>query len=57
MDVPESESSLTLKAIKKAKYVELLGYGKVEFKKTKDGLTITFPKYLPNNIAMVLKIK
>jgi len=57
MDVPESESSLTLKAIKKAKYVELLGYGKVDFKKTKDGLTITFPKYLPNNIAMVLKIK
>ena len=38
------------------KTVELLGYGKVKFTRTKDALTVTLPKKL-NNIMPVLKVK
>ena len=57
MAVPAPGSQLTLHAVKKAKTVELLGYGKVDFAKTRDGLKVTFPDRLPNDIALVLKIK
>lgn len=41
---------------KKISRVELLGYGKVAFRRTQDGLTVTLPKKL-NDICPVLKIK
>lgn len=41
---------------KKINRVELLGYGKVAFQRTQDGLIVTLPKKT-NNICPVLKIK
>jgi alpha-L-fucosidase len=37
--------------------IELLGYGKVPFTRTVDGLTVTLPQKNTNSIAPVLKIK
>lgn len=42
---------------KKISRVELLGYGKVPFTRTAQGLTITLPNKKLNNICPVLKIK
>lgn len=39
------------------KSVELLGYGKVKFIRTPDGLTVTLPSDAPHSIAPVLRIK
>ena len=47
-------SSLFDKAIKK---VELLGYGKVSFSRTKDALTVTLPQNDGTRLLPVLKIK
>ncbi len=47
-------SGLFENAIKK---VELLGYGKVTFNRTKDGLEISIPQDAKKNIAPVFKIK
>ena len=40
----------------KIKKIELLGYGKVSFERTKDALTITLPAQKCNNIMPVLRI-
>lgn len=37
--------------------VQLLGHGKVPFKRTNNGLNITLPENLPNDVALVYKIK
>lgn len=37
--------------------VELVGYGKVPFSRTADGLTVTLPADAPRSVAPVLKIK
>ncbi len=42
---------------KKISSVELLGYGKVKFERTKDALIVTLPEKDLNNIMPVLKIK
>ena len=57
MDLPKINSVTILKAVNHAKSVEMLGYGKLIFKKTKNGLSIQMPSSFPNNIALVLKIK
>ncbi|MFR9651636.1 MAG: alpha-L-fucosidase [Rikenellaceae bacterium] len=36
--------------------IELLGYGKVKFKRESDQLIITLPKSLPNDVALAFKI-
>ncbi len=41
---------------RKIKRVELLGYGKVPFRQTAEGLVVTLPAKKPNPIAPVLKI-
>lgn len=41
----------------KIKQIELLGYGKVPFHRTIDGLVVTIPTHPTNGIAPVLKIK
>lgn len=57
MCAPQPGSTLTLKAVTKARKVSLLGYpGKVAYKQTKEGLRITVPQSLPNNIALAFKI-
>ena len=38
------------------KSVELLGYGKVKYERTKDALVVTLPEKL-NNIMPVLRVK
>lgn len=55
--VPEGDSVVTLKAIKKARKVSLLGYGVVSFRATDKGLQIQVPERLPNDIALVFKIE
>ncbi len=52
------DMTLTIKSLAgvNKKSIELLGYGKVRFKQTKDAVVITLPKKV-NNIAPVLKIK
>lgn len=65
MGRPESQE-ITLKAFSKTspakklkvKKVELLGYGKLKFKQSNEGLTVTFPANAPKtaDIASVLKI-
>ena len=60
---PEGQEA-TIKALalnskhfpKKIKRVELLGYGKIPFNRTADGLTVTFPTERLNDIAPVIKI-
>ena len=54
--VPAAGSMVTLKAIKKARKVSLLGYGVVAFHSTDKGLQIQVPAQLPNDIALVFKI-
>ena len=54
---PQPGSMVTLKAVKKAHRVSLLGHGKVAFRQTKYGLSITLPATLPNQIALVMKIE
>lgn len=57
MCAPQPGSTLTLKAVTKARKVSLLGYpGKVAYKQTKEGLRITVPQQLPNNIALAFRI-
>lgn len=41
----------------KIKSVELLGYGKIPFTRTAEGLTVTLPEKNLNNIAPVIKIR
>ena len=41
----------------KIRQIELLGYGKVNFRRTADGLVVTLPTQPVNGIAPVLKIK
>ena len=55
--VPQPGSMVTLKAVKKARHVSLLGHGKVAFRQTKHGLSVTLPATLPNQIALVMKIE
>lgn len=58
------DSKLTIRSLaegsslrpERIRRVELLGYGKVPFKRTADGLCVTLPKKL-NDIAPVLKIR
>ena len=57
LDVPQAGSTVKLKALLKAHRVTLLGYGKVAFKSSKQGLSITLPQALPNRIALVMKIE
>jgi alpha-L-fucosidase len=57
MDVPEAGSTITLKAVKRAKRIEMLGVGPVDFQRTKEGITLTMPAKRPNDIAAVLKIQ
>jgi len=54
---PQPGSMVTLKAVKKAHRVSLLGHGKVVFRQTKHGLSVTLPATLPNQIALVMKIE
>ncbi|WP_338095155.1 alpha-L-fucosidase [Segatella maculosa] len=54
---PQPGSMVTLKAVKKARRVSLLGHGKVAFRQTKHGLSVTLPATLPNQIALVMKIE
>ena len=54
---PQPGSMVTLKAVKKARRVSLLGHGKVVFRQTKHGLSVTLPATLPNQIALVMKIE
>ena len=54
---PQPSSMVTLKAVKKARRVSLLGHGKVAFRQTKHGLSVTLPATLPNQIALVMKIE
>lgn len=49
-----SNNDLRLKKINK---VELLGYGKVGFKQTVNGLIVSLPTKRPNDIAPVLRIR
>jgi len=56
LGIPEANATITLKSIAKAKTVELVGYGKVPFVKTADGISVTLPEKYPNDIALVLKI-
>ncbi len=59
------EAQVTVKSLalnstlypKKISRVELLGYGKIPFHRTADGLVITLPTQRLNNIAPVIKIK
>ncbi len=59
------ETQVTVKALalnstlypKKISRVELLGYGKIPFHRTADGLVVTLPTQRLNNIAPVIKIK
>jgi alpha-L-fucosidase len=57
MSMPEANSAIVLKSIQKSKSVEMLGYGKLESKSTRQGLRVTMPSRFPNDIAVVLKIK
>lgn len=57
LDVPQAGATVKLKALLKAHRVTLLGYGKVAFKSSKQGLSITLPQALPNRIALVMKIE
>ena len=41
----------------KIENVILLGYGDVQYKRTKQGLEINLPKQLPNKVALSFKIK
>ncbi|MFI3269287.1 MAG: alpha-L-fucosidase [Rikenellaceae bacterium] len=41
----------------KIKSIELLGYGKVKFRRTADELIIELPKRLPNSVALAFKIE
>jgi len=41
----------------KVKSVELLGYGRVEYRSTEDGLKVLLPSAPVNAIAPVLKVK
>ena len=40
----------------KIENVILLGYGDVQYKRTKQGLEINLPKQLPNKVALSFKI-
>lgn len=59
------EAQVTVKSLalnstlypKKISRVELLGYGKIPFRRTADGLVVTLPTQRLNNIAPVIKIK
>ena len=59
------DKQLTIKSLasgnplftKKISRVELLGYGKVSFKQTAEGLVVNLPQKQVNSIAPVLKIK
>lgn len=37
--------------------IELIGHGKIDFNRTKTGVQIILPKELPNNVALVFKVK
>ena len=41
----------------KIESIELIGYGKIDYKRTKEGVQITLPKKSPNNVALVFKVK
>lgn len=59
------ESKVSIKSLslgnelypQKIKYVELLGYGKIPFSRTSEGLFVTLPSKHLDNIAPVIKIK
>ena len=59
------ESKVTIKSLalgnalypQKIKQVELLGYGKIPFSRTHEGLTVTLPSKHSDKIAPVIKIK
>ena len=42
---------------KRIKYVDLLGYGRLEARQTADGLAVTLPAQPVNAIALVLRIR
>ena len=42
---------------KRIKYVDLLGYGRLEARQTTDGLAVTLPAQPVNAIAPVLRIR
>ncbi|WP_289053788.1 alpha-L-fucosidase [Carboxylicivirga marina] len=50
-------SSTNISSINKIESVELLGHGKVKYKRDKTGLRIALPTELPNNVALSFKIK
>ena len=60
-----NESKATIKSLslgnalypQKIKQVELLGYGKIPFSRTHEGLTVTLPSKHSDKIAPVIKIK
>jgi len=50
-------SGASISSANKIESVELLGHGKVKYKRDKTGLHIVLPKQLPNNVALSFKIK
>ena len=60
-----AEQKVTIKSLalnsrlfpKKISKVELLGYGKIPFTRTADGLVVTLPSERLNDIAPVIKIR
>jgi len=60
-----AEQKVTIKSLalnnplfqKKISRVELLGYGKIPFKRTTEGLIVTLPAKRLNDIAPVIKIR
>lgn len=57
MLVPDAGSEVVLSSMKKARRVSLLGYGDVKFRRTANGLAISVPEKLPNDLALVFRIK
>lgn len=41
----------------KIESIELIGFGKIDFKRTKAGVEIKLPNKLPNKVALVFKVK
>ncbi|MGI5847649.1 MAG: alpha-L-fucosidase [Candidatus Cryptobacteroides sp.] len=56
MGIPETGKTIVIKSLSNASSVELLGSGKVSFKKSPEGLAVRLPDSYPNSIALVLKI-
>lgn len=57
MKVPEPGSEVALSCVKKARRVSLLGYGDVKFRRSAGGIAITVPQELPNDLALVFRIR